>query len=884
LFNYHIILISETWASSTLSDAELSLDNRYNVHRCDRRGKRGGGVCILSDRNLSVSPVLSNGGDAELVAIDVHLSPLKIVRLCCAYLPNTEPSILLRHASLTSLCDAIDHISDTSHSVFISGDFNFPDIDWKNYNWPVSRNIDSPTMEEVFVESTLGSGLHQLQLEITRPVSGTNLDLLFTNDPDRIHNLKTCCPPVKSDHSAVAFDISLGRQFSAGLTESSTAARNFKKGNYTAINANLCLTNWNIFFDNCMGVDEMYTKLLEYLDHLNNLFIPMKSRTSNKGSIDKSIQNLIHILSMDETNVSIRNKLNRAIGRSRAIEEKEFISSTNLSSIKFFNYIRKRLDIKDDLSVLMDREGNAVTDNHEKAELLRVHFASTYPSPAEVEIRDRVRIPECTTMTQTTKVLDDISFDEVDIYNRLSRLEPKLSTTPEGLPAFYYKSCAISLALPLKIIMEASLNESAVPEAFKRAIIAPVHKGGPDKTSVDRKRPVSLTVVPCKIMEDIICGKIYENANNQSIFIDEQYAYRPGRSAILQLLETTNDWINSINRGENVDVIYFDFKSAFETVTHSKLLSMMPAFGIGERIIRWFQAFLEGRSFTVKVGDSHSSWEPVTSGCPQGTVAGPQAYIIYTNFLKTVLMPETKLKVFADDSKVYATVDNDIQSQNLQKSIDNFVDATEIIDLLLTAGKCGVLHLGDNNPRRPYFVKGVQLKVIEQVKDLGVIISQDLRFNSHIDQIVKKSSIKASLLMRSLSIKNPEPYIRLFNSFIIPCLLYGSEVWFPQFQKDHLRIQRVVNKFYSMVEYRCDMVHRHLERPNVRDMMVSRDRNMLSTIKQIDRLDKIFNVSAARTQGNLKIYPQSLARSWRKGAQISSFFAWRVSSLVEYKI
>jgi hypothetical protein len=166
-----------------------------------------------------------------------------------------------------------------------------------------------------------------------------------------------------------------------------------------------------------------------------------------------------------------------------------------------------------------------------------------------------------------------------------------------------------------------------------------VHKRG-EKSEPRNKRPVSLTSVPCKLLEKVIATEIYVNAHAQGLIYKEQFAYRPSHSTVLQLLETQNDWALLINEGKPVDAVYFDFKSAFETTTHAKLLAILPRYGVGPKIVRWIEAFLRDRVFRVRVNDRLSADAQVTSGCPQGTILGPLMYILYTDSLKYITPKE----------------------------------------------------------------------------------------------------------------------------------------------------------------------------------------------------------------------------------------------------
>lgn len=112
--------------------------------------------------------------------------------------------------------------------------------------------------------------------------------------------------------------------------------------------------------------------------------------------------------------------------------------------------------------------------------------------------------------------------------------------------------------------------------AYRSAIIAPVHKAG-DKAERANKRPVSLTAVPCKVLERIIADRIYENANAQNLITDSQFVYRPGRSTSQCVMEYLNDIALWENDNVPVDTLMFDMKNAFETCNRDILVSLLPS-------------------------------------------------------------------------------------------------------------------------------------------------------------------------------------------------------------------------------------------------------------------------------------------------------------------
>ena len=129
-----------------------------------------------------------------------------------------------------------------------------------------------------------------------------------------------------------------------------------------------------------------------------------------------------------------------------------------------------------------------------------------------------------------------------------------------------------------------------------------------------------------------------------------------------------NDWSLALESGNSVDVVYLDLRKAFDCVPHRRLLSKLQSYGITGKLLDWIENFLIDRKQRVYVRGSSSDWVNVTSGVPQGSVLGPTLFIIFVNDMPNVI--NSILLMFADDTKLYRTIDSPQDHNILQHDID----------------------------------------------------------------------------------------------------------------------------------------------------------------------------------------------------------------------
>ena len=172
---------------------------------------------------------------------------------------------------------------------------------------------------------------------------------------------------------------------------------------------------------------------------------------------------------------------------------------------------------------------------------------------------------------------------------------------------------------------------------------------------------------------------------------DSQFGFLQNRSTLQQLLIFFNLLTNQANNKSSVDVIYLDFKKAFDSVSHIKLLEKLWAFGITDNVWHWIRAYLINRVQCVSIHGAVSDLLPVTSGVPQGSILGPLLFLIFVNDLPINVTP-SRVLLFADDVKIAFPISCLDNCNQLQGDITKLLEWSNLWELQFNEKKCRVMH------------------------------------------------------------------------------------------------------------------------------------------------------------------------------------------------
>ncbi|PKU35456.1 rna-directed dna polymerase from mobile element jockey-like [Limosa lapponica baueri] len=142
------------------------------------------------------------------------------------------------------------------------------------------------------------------------------------------------------------------------------------------------------------------------------------------------------------------------------------------------------------------------------------------------------------------------------------------------------------LTKPLIIIYQQSWLTGEVPVDWRLANVTPIYKKG-RKEDPENYRPVSLTSVPGKVMEQVILSVITQHIQDNQAIRPSQHRFMKGRSCLTNLISFYDKVTRLVDEGKAVDVVYLDLSKAFDTVSHSILLEKLAAHGLDECTVHW---------------------------------------------------------------------------------------------------------------------------------------------------------------------------------------------------------------------------------------------------------------------------------------------------------
>ena len=369
---------------------------------------------------------------------------------------------------------------------------------------------------------------------------------------------------------------------------------------------------------------------------------------------------------------------------------------------------------------------------------------------------------------------------EEDVRKILSKIPNNKADGIDGIPMKAIKLGIEILLSPITYLIN-KLIMHGFPKQLKQSIVMPIYKKGPaDKT--ENYRPIAIVPAISKLAERVIANQLNTYLSENNLITNSQHGFRSNHSTNTALLHLTEDVRQMLDRGLAVGLIALDLSKAFDTINHKILINKLKALNLGHGVISFFSNYLTNRTFVVKVNNQMSKLYRTSMGVPQGSVLGPLLFSLYMNNLPNVIK-ESRTVMYADDTTLYF---GSKFPSNIQISLGTDIEILEqwfaTNKLRLNAKKTEFMIIANNRVREHYKdikikVDGNMLNEKQNIKILGVTISNDLTWDTHVNQLTRNLKFCFGSFSRACKYLTLDTKKLLYNASIASRLNYCDMVW-----------------------------------------------------------------------------------------------------------
>ncbi|KAK4325511.1 hypothetical protein Pmani_003961 [Petrolisthes manimaculis] len=480
--NLLFLALTETHLTYEHLNAEINM-NHYSVYRADRQGRSHGGVANYIREDIAASAeVLTSFSNGTTELLVVFMKSINLLAITLYRPPNTT------HGTFRQITQKIEQILSTlpnpNTEVIMSGDFNFPNINWPEMKTTGGTPDDKQQACDLIrvVENYF---LFQL---VTDPTRERNiLDLIFSNNPNLLHSYEIS-DTIMSDHKLIKVKASI----STTTTPISHVQNSTAEGTLSDLNFYSTEIEWEQLRTKLGEIDWINTMQGKDIDNILSLLtkicyetckkhIPKKRTNTSKIPRDRKIimikrhklQTKLKNTTYPPVRVQITEKLReleeqmqKSHKEQQRKEEMQAVSNIQQNSKFFFAYARKKLKSGATVGPLTKEDGTLTGDTTEMADLLKSQYESVFSRPrTDRTTGDPLSLFDDRPNDQLT--LSSINITKEDIVIAIDNIAPDSTAGPDGFHAQLLKKCKLELATPLQSLWSTSLENGTVPSALK---------------------------------------------------------------------------------------------------------------------------------------------------------------------------------------------------------------------------------------------------------------------------------------------------------------------------------------------------------------------------------------------------------------------------------
>ena len=731
-----VVIVTESWLNNDLNDELLTLSN-FDIFRCDRYNKRGGGVCMWVNPSFKPRLLSSTTAPSFIEVSSVVFFCAGIPIICCGlYVPP-------------GLCKS-KHDDIVEYLFFQADSFlsTFPDG-----KIMIAGDLNDFKMDPLCENFCLLNCVH----ESTR--KDAILDQIWFSESlcDFYEKSATVGPPLRnSDHNCVFLSSLCRSQYSE--SRRLVHVWDYRESNIVEYLNRLSCTDFSSIADE-LTVDSMCCKFYEMFSAC--LFAvpcePVFFSSSDKPWVTPILKLLINKrwAAFRERNWPLYQHYKEKVKIEIVKAKRIWCDKQTKSPRGLWNIVRTMCGSRErnGWQTLLEDHGGI----QRLLEKLTDEFAHNFNSSADSDL-----LP-------LSEQEWDFSIPPTCVFQELTRLHIRKATGPDHIPPKLLKIGAQFLCYPLASIFNKSLQTQTFPCLFKHAHVCPVPKKPSPRLS--DFRPISLLSVMSKVFERIVLNHI--KTQLISCYGPGQHAYRPLASTTTALTELCEYVSRALDceSTTSVNIFCVDLSRAFDMLQHNRLINYLNEQGLNHGCLRWLYSYLSSRILHVKVMNDFGPLFEIPSGVPQGSVLGPFLFAAYMGSFDFNSCNVHCLK-YADDVLLIETISRDSAPT---VSFDHCESVLKSKGFVVNQSKCKVLRVCRS--RTHFTASNTGFSEVASVKILGVVFVNNLKWHEQVSAILRTAAKRLYAVRLMKNVVPAQKVIQVYHALITSLFLYASPVY-----------------------------------------------------------------------------------------------------------
>lgn len=755
--NVDVICVSETWFSASITDNIINTSD-YNVVRNDRRSV-GGGVAIYIKKKFSFKPVSKSTEDnkIEYVFIESMIHNRKTL-IGSIYRPNC---MIPYDSLITAMMDITVNFVD----IIIAGDLN-------------SNLLNDTRLTDTFKSI----GIHTVNTNTPTHFSNSSnslLDIFLVDSPTKVLLYDQLSVPCFSRHDLILMTY----DSHPPPEDQEQPFFNFSKTNFNTLSHELSNINWNAIYD-FQSTDDQLDFINKNLTHLLECSVPLKKtriRKNDKCWFNENITELIRKRDMvykrwkrfktpqlyDDFR-AVRTEVNKAIKKSKATY--------------YENRFRSAMDSKSKWQTIREigiGKSSCVNIDANPDDINKMFVSTPTNHEPSSHSQNINLIPQRYPIFPSFSSFEFSCVYPGDVISSCLSIKSNAAGFDNIYPQFV-KIVLPSIAPYITYLFNTIITTAQYPRAWKHSKILPI----PKSTGNHEYRPIAILPYLSKAFERIIHLQIGEYLQRHELLTVHQSGFRPKHSCITALVDVAENIRSGIDDGLITFLVLLDHSKAFDCVNHDTLCrKLQQNFNFSITAVRLISNYLNCRTQSVVIKKVTSKPLPVKAGVPQGSILGPLLFCLYINELPNILK-HTKIHIYADDVQIYLNCPKSQISEGIMKlntDLQAIYSWALANHLMINPKKSNFLLINNRTSAVTceHLVKIGNQNILQvpKAKNLGVIFNQTLTWSDHVVAATGKVFGMLRTLYQTQYFTPIHIRTLLAKSYLIPVLIYGSELF-----------------------------------------------------------------------------------------------------------